>query len=416
MEKNNIIDLNKVDPDYNVFRYEKFKIDIKEKRINKLCMTEIINADLMIATFGEEVYAAGCKEVLTQGRKDIKAAGLDKVLIHYMYNYKNFIVAGTEDISDEDFERLIKGVYENYVHTTAHEARLSALSRFVLVFGEDLINRAKSAFYLNRNSQINYIIASDEKEAIEAENISDVEVFDLINYAISNDKVIPYYQGIYNNKLKKIDRYEALMRIADNTNQIYSPASFMKISKKYKLYNTLSKQLISQVLDDFRNIDSEFSINISLFDVENPEFLRWFISVADGYPNIHRLTIEFVETENYNSGQELYSFLNTMRDYGCKIAVDDFGVGFATYTSIIGLKPDIIKIDGEIIKNLTCSSDCRIILESINYMSKLINSKIVAEFVEDEHIQDILEEIKIDYSQGYYFSKPKPFEELNVNG
>ncbi len=414
MTSNHILDLNNVDSDYNVFRYEKFKIDIKDKKINKICMTEIVNADLMIATFGEDAYALGCKEVLTQGREDLKAAGLENVLIHYMYNYKNFIVAGTEDISDKDFETLMRQVYENYVHTTAHQAQLSALSRFVLVFGDDLINRAKSAFYHHRKSQNNYIIASNEKEVLVAENTSDIEIFNLINYAINNDKVIPYYQGLYNNNLGKVDRYEALMRISDKDGQIYNPGIFLEISKKYKLYPTLSKQLIGKVLDDFRYKETEFSINISLFDVENPEFIKWFIDLAKDYPNIHRLTVEFVETENYNSGQELHSFLNTMRDFGCKIAVDDFGVGFSTYTSIIALKPDVIKIDGEIIKNLTTSDDSRIILESINYMANLINCKSVAEFVEDKHIQQILIDEKIDYSQGYYFSKPKPIEELDI--
>ncbi len=414
MKDNPVIDLKLVDPNYNVFRYETFKIDLKEKRINKICMTEIVNADLMIATFGEDAYALGCKEVLTQGKEDLKSAGLENVLIHYMYNYKNFIVAGTEDISDEDFETLMRQVYENYVHSTAHEAKLSASSRFVLVFGDDLINRAKSALYLHKKSQNNFIIASNEKEILGEENISDVEIFNLINYAINNDQVIPYYQGIYNNKLGEVDRYEALMRISDSNGKIYNPGLFLETSKKYKLYHTLSKLLIGRVLDDFRDKESEFSINISLFDVENPEFIKWFIDLAEGYPNLHRLTLEFVETENYNSGQDLYSFLNTMRDLGCKIAVDDFGVGFATYTSIIALKPDIIKIDGEIIKNLPNSEDSKIILESINYMSNLINCKSVAEFVEDKHIQEILVNENIDYSQGYYFSKPKPLGDLEI--
>ncbi len=415
MEHNQYINLNEVDPDYNVFRYEKFKLDISEKKINKICMTEIVNADMMIATFGLSAYMDGCKEVLTQGRSDLVKMGLSDKLIHYMYNYKNFIVAGTENISDKDFGDIMEITYEHYVHSVAKESKLNALSRFVVVYGGDLIDRAQSAFYLHKKSQNNYIIASNERELLNTENRADVEIFNLLNYAINNDTIIPYYQGIYNNKRGVIDKYEALMRVADEDGKVYPPYEFLNTAKKFKLYHTLSKKMIDKALKDFELVQCQLGINLSLLDVENEDFASWFVERVKNYSNPSKLTIEFVETENYNSGEKLYTFLNTIREFGCKIAVDDFGVGFATYTSIISLKPDIIKIDGEIIKNLAKSNDSKIILESIIYMSNLINSKTVAEFVEDKDIQDIVMKEGVDYSQGYYFSKPQPFCKLGID-
>ncbi len=412
MNEKLLINLNEVDPDYNVFRYEKFKIDVEERKINKICMTEIINADMTIATFGAKAYSLGCKEVLTQGKEDVKAAGLENCLIHYTYNYKNFIVAGTQDISDDDFKAIMQKTYEQFVHSSSKEAELSALSRFVLVFGDDLVDRAKSAFYMHRNSQNNYIIASNERELLNTENRAAVEIFNLINYAINEDKIIPYYQGIHNNELGMIDKYEALMRISDAEGRIYPPGAFLETSKKFKLYHTLSKIMINKALNDFEDRISELCINISLFDVENEEFVSWFLNRVKEYKRPDKLTIEFVETENYNCGEKLYGFLNTMRGLGCKIAVDDFGVGFATYTSIISLKPDIIKIDGQIIKRLDTNEDSRTILESINYMSNLIGAKTVAEFVENNEIQEVLLAENVDYSQGFHFAKPQPIEEL----
>ncbi len=414
MSDNQFINLNEVDPNYNVYRYEKFKMDIKGRRINKICMTEIVNADMMIATYGEQAYVQGCKEILTEGRDAVKAMGLSDCLIHYMYNYKNFIVAGTEDISDADFEAIMQKTYEQFMHSSSKETKLSALSRFVLVFGGNLIDRAKSAFYMHRKSQNNYIIASNERERLNNSNRVDAEIFNLVNYAIAENKIVPYYQGIFNNKLNRIDKYEALMRISDANGKIYPPGVFLEISKKFKLYHSLSKQLIDNALNDFKDKQSELCINISLFDIENDEFTDWFVERVKDHPNPKQLTIEFVETENYNNGEKLYNFLNTIRSFGCKIAVDDFGVGFATYTSIISLKPEIIKVDGQIIKDLATSSDSKIILESINFMSNLINSKIVAEFVENSEIQSILMSENIDYSQGYYFAKPLPINELNI--
>ncbi len=415
MNGDRYIDLNEVHPDFNVFRLEKFKEDIKRLKINKICMTEIVNADMMIATFGLDSYALGCKEVLTQGRQDIQKMGLGHCVFHYIYNYKNFIVAATEDMSDKDFERLMQETYEQYMISTSKEAQLNALSRFVVVYGsEDIIDRAHSAFYFHRKSQNNYIVASNERELLNTENKQAVEIFDLINYAISEDKVIPYYQGIHNNASGEIDKYEALMRIKDADGKVYPPGMFLNIAKKYKLYHTLSRIMIEKVLSDFENNRKVICINISLFDVENTEFSNWFLERIKRFSNPDRLIIEFVETENYNTGEKLYAFLDDLREIGCEIAVDDFGVGFANYTSIISLKPDIVKIDGEIIKNLPVNPDSRTILESICFMANLIGSKTVAEFVEDEEIQRILIREKVDYSQGYHFAKPQPLEELDI--
>ncbi len=415
MTDNRYIDINEVDPQYNVYRYEKFKLDIEEKKINKICMTEIVNADLMIATFGEDLYASGCRDVLTQGRDVYREMGLSDCLIHYTHNYKNFIVAGTEDISDDQFEAIMYQTYQQFLHSSSESTELSALSRFVVVFGkEDMVNRAKSAFYLNKRSQNNYIIASNERAVLSQETASNVGIFNTINYAIEHNTVVPFYQGLYSNTNDKIEKYEALMRISDADGKIYSPGMFLDIAKRFKQYHTLSKMLIDRALNDFLGKKSELSINLSLFDVENDEFSEWFFDRLRKYPNPSQITIEFIETENYNSGEKLYSFLNEIRAIGCKIAVDDFGVGFATYTSIISLKPDIIKIDGQIVKNLYESVDSKIILNSICYMADLIGAETVAEFVETADIQQILVSAKVDYSQGYHFARPTPIEELDI--
>ncbi len=415
MDFNKIINIDEVDCAYNVYRYEKFKIDLETLNINKICMTEIVNADMMIATYGEEAYARGCREVLTVGRDAIRAMGLSDKLIHYAYNYKNFIVAGTDQISDEDFQELMYKTYKQFLHSSSTQVGLHALSRFVVAFGkEDLVNRAKSAFYLHRKSPINYIIASDEKNRIAEETKNNVGIFDLVNYAINNDTVIPYYQGIHNNKKGDIDKYEALMRIKDEEGNIHHPGTFLEVAKEFNLYSTISRRMIRKALEDFKDKDFELCLNISLLDVENEEFVKWFLRKLKTYPNTKNLTIEFVETENYNNGEKLYKFLTQVRDLGCKIAVDDFGAGFATFTSMISLKPDIIKVDGSIIKDLKNNADSRTILSTICYLSNLINAKIVAEFVETLDIQDVLIQESVDYSQGYLFGKPQPMEYLMV--
>ncbi len=412
MNDNNIVSPI-VDHRFQILSYEQYLLDLPVKKFSKICMTEIINADMMIATFGEDQYLKSCREILQMGNRAYEQLGLDKIIYVYIHSYKHFMAVANDDMSDEDFLAFMKKSHEQYELATSQETSLGGISRFALAFGDHLVDRVKSAYYVNRKLQNNFIVASDERERLAAETEHNVKIFELLNYALSNKKVVPFYQGIRNNQTGTIDKYEALMRIYDQHGHLYPPGLFLEAAKRLKLYLPLSKMLLDRALTDFENKTSELSLNISLFDIQSAEFKEWFLQRLRRHPSPSRITIEFVETENYNN-DILIGFLTKVKDIGCKIAVDDFGVGFATYSSIISLRPNIIKIDGDIIKNLLKNDDNNIILESVCYMARLINSDIVAEFVENSSIQDLVLQHEIHHSQGYYFAKPQPLHELCI--
>ncbi len=406
---------SRIDYRFHVASHRKYLEDIVEKKLTKLCMTEVVNADLSIAMVGEEQYIQGCREVLLTIEKTLEEYQLTSAVFLYCYNYKNFIVAANDNISNEDFTNLMQAFYQGYELATASNNNLSAVSRFVLVFGnEDMLNRATSAHYVNRTSQINFLVATNEKEKMREELQDKMRVFDLINYAITSDTIVPFYQGIHNNQTGKIDKYEALMRIYGPKGKLFTPASFLDAAKELKLYPKISKIMLDKAMNDFKDKECELSLNITLSDIQSEEFRLWFLDRLSKHPDPSKITIEFVETENYNTGDMLINFVNDAKNIGCKIAIDDFGVGFATYTSIVSLKPDILKIDGDIIKNLIKNAENQIILSSICYMTKLINAKVVAEYIENEQLQQIVTDNGIEFSQGYYFAAPKPFNEINV--
>ncbi len=403
-----------IDHRLKVLSYEQFLIDIKSMKFNKICMTEVINADMMIAIFGENQFYQTSAEILAMGNMAYKQMGIDNIIHIYAHTYKTFIAVANDDMSYDDFLNLMKVNHEQYELITARQTGLGGVSRFVLAFGDDLIDRCKSALYKNRNLPNNFIIAGNEKEELAEENNQNQNIFELLNYALKNDKVIPFYQGIYNNETCEIKKYEALIRIYDSDDKIHYPGSFLDASKQIKLYLSLSKTVIDKALKDFEGKESTVSLNISLIDIQSEEFKNWILKRLKQHKTPEKVVIEFIETENYNNNDELFEFLAEVRKIGCQIAVDDFGVGFATYSSIISLKPDIVKIDGDIIRTIAQNEDNVTILKSIKYMADLIGAKTTAEFVENKEIHDVLIQHSINFSQGYYFAKPEPFEKLNV--
>ncbi len=403
-----------IDHRFNILSYEQFVKDNAEMKFNKICMTEVVNADMMMATFGEEKYTRTSAEILAMGNMAYKQMGIDKLVHVYIHSYKTFMAVANSDMSDEDFYNLMKVNHEQYEIIRGQQTGLAGVSRFVVAFGDDLVNRSLSALYLNKNYQNNFIEENGEREILAAEQDGNVKVLELITDAIKCDRVVPFYQGLYDNKAQKINKYEALMRVYDADGKLYNPGAFLEAAKVLKMYLPLSKIMIDKVLTTFEGKESDVGINITLSDIQSEEFSAWMLDRLKKHPTPSKVIIEFVETENYNKGSELFDFLEKIREIGCKIAVDDFGVGFATYSSIISLRPDIIKIDGDIIKTLVTSENSRIILESVSYMADLIGASTTAEFVENAEIQEIVLQNIVDYSQGYHFAKPMPIEELEI--
>ncbi len=403
-----------IDVRFNVKSYEQFLIDNEVYKFNKICMTEVVNADMMMANFDEEKYYRTSAEILAMGNMAYKQMGIDNIIHVYIHSYKTFMAVANDSISDEDFYKLMKTNHEQYELIRGQQTGLSGVSRFAIAFGTDLVNRCLSAYYANKDLQNNFIEVTNEKEKLEQQREDLLKLFDVLTYALKNDKVVPFFHGIHNNKLNKITKYEALMRVIDEGGRIHYPASFLEAAKKLKLYLPLSKAMIDKSLKMFEGKESALSINISLYDVQSDDFREWFLPRLKAHPHPERVIIEFVETENYSNNNLLFEFLEEVRKLGCLIAVDDFGVGYATYTSIISLKPDIIKIDGDIIRTLVTRKDSNIILDSICYMARLIGSEIVAEFVENEDIQKIIVANSIESSQGYYFVKPESFDNLDI--
>jgi EAL domain-containing protein (putative c-di-GMP-specific phosphodiesterase class I) len=120
-----------------------------------------------------------------------------------------------------------------------------------------------------------------------------------------------------------------------------------------------------------------------------------------------QLTIEILETQEYESDQKVKAFIEDVYANGAIIAIDDFGSGYANFEYLSIIKSDIIKIDGSLIKNIDTNKNTRLIVETIINFVKKLNKKTVAEFVHNKVVYDIVNDLGVDYIQGYYMGEPK---------
>lgn len=238
-----------------------------------------------------------------------------------------------------------------------------------------------------------------------------MDLLEIIKTNIENKTVEPFLQAISCNKTSKIIKYEALMRIFDKEGKVILPINFIEKSKKYRLYTQLMLILIEKVISYIQEHQIHISINLNFSDILNPLIKNNIISKLEGKNIGKYLTIEILESEEINNFDLVNEFIQELKKYNVKIAIDDFGTGFSNYEYILKLNIDYIKIDGSLIKKIDEKIYSNLI-KSIVYFSKEQNIKIIAEFVSNIKILRYVKSLNIDYSQGYYISKPKTIQSI----
>lgn len=231
----------------------------------------------------------------------------------------------------------------------------------------------------------------------------------IISDAIENDRIFPYYQPILNNKTEKIEKYECLVRIIDSHGEIYSPTSFLDVAKKSRLYPKITRIMLKKAVERFRRTNYEFSINLSIEDFLNPYTVQFILLVLEENAEICKnINFEVIETEGVHNYTLFSQFLKSIRNFGCKIAIDDFGSGYSNFDHFIKMNADYLKIDGSLIKNIDTDNNAKIVVSNIVKFAKELNIKTIAEYVHSKSVYETVKEIGVDYSQGYYIGYPSP--------
>jgi EAL domain-containing protein (putative c-di-GMP-specific phosphodiesterase class I)/PleD family two-component response regulator len=253
-----------------------------------------------------------------------------------------------------------------------------------------------------------YYFFYDIKDHLIVEEKEIIRWLDLTKVLIKEEGIFPYYQAILDIKSGMIKKYEVLAR-AEVDGKIIAPFYFLDAAEKLGLTSSITKIMIQKSFQFFAKNDYEFSINIAQRDLLEGYLADFFKQKLELY-NIDpsRVTLEILETITVSvDNNHIQEELNTLKNMGFSIAVDDFGVENSNFGRLIDINLDIIKIDGYFIKNIVKSKKDRLIVESITSLAKTLGIKVVAEYVENEDILKIISDIGIDYAQGYYIGKPQ---------
>lgn len=234
---------------------------------------------------------------------------------------------------------------------------------------------------------------------------------DRIVEALENEGFELHFQGIYHTHDKSLAHLEALIRMKDvhAPGSLIMPANFIAHAETTGKIIDIDRWVIRQVIELLGSNPAIPSIALNIsgrsFDEPDlPDFINRLLLTHRVAPE--RLLVELTETAAVSDMRDAQRFIDALRATGCTVCLDDFGSGFASFAYLKQLKADVLKIDGLFIRDLPTDHDSQVFVRGMVSMARDMGKVTIAEFVENEQIFRMLEEIGIDLVQGYYMDKP----------
>lgn len=213
--------------------------------------------------------------------------------------------------------------------------------------------------------------------------------------------------------------FEVLLRMLDKNGKLIAPGIFLPIAERYNLSQPIDRWVFERTLDWMQSNSQQLnkfdhiSINLSGASLGDETLLQHIMQEVNRSKVLpQQIMFEITETAAISNLANATVFINTLSDFGCQFALDDFGSGLSSFAYLKQLPVNTLKIDGIFIKDILTNPIDAAMVKSINEIGHLMKLKTVAEFVENDAIKKKLEDIGIDFAQGYGIGKPQPIDNM----
>ena len=344
----------------------------------------------------------------------IKLSGLLAQLLPGMKLYKlsadEYALLQNETMRQHDIETLIATVItevESMViiyEEAEHSIRITAGATLSLDKG---MEKADIALKAARSQHKPYVIY-DESLNLEHQYEQNMRWLRRLKSAIDEKRIVSYYQPIFDNETRALKSYECLIRLVEPNGNVLQPNHFLPVAKKARLYLRLTQIMIESCCRHFSDRDDAFSINLSVDDILDEKTVQFIEEQIVSHGVGRRITFEILESEGIENYQEVSGFIKTMKQLGCRFAIDDFGSGYSNFEHLLHLDIDYIKIDGSLIRNLDSDENSLLIVEAIVNIAQKRQLACIAEYVHNQKVLETVQRLGIQFSQGYYLGAPQP--------
>lgn len=270
---------------------------------------------------------------------------------------------------------------------------------------EQLLTSVEMALSHAKHNAIDLVVFNEDLD-MRNELRENIEWTKRIKFAIQNQGILLFGQKIISNENQR-EKFETLMRLEDESGKLISPYFFLEHAKRARLYPSLTRIIVEQACQFFSGKECQFSLNLTIQDILNSETVAFILQRLQETDTCEQVIIELVESEGIENYEAVTAFIKQIKTLGGKVAIDDFGTGYSNFEYLTKIDVDFLKIDGSLIRNIHQDRNMYITVKTIVSFAKELDIKLIAEFVHCKEVQDIISELGIDMSQGYYFHEPE---------
>lgn len=235
-----------------------------------------------------------------------------------------------------------------------------------------------------------------------------------IRSALENDDFELMVQPIVRLEDRSIRHYEVLLRMRDEKHDIVMPAQFIPVAEQSGQIVAIDRWVLHHSVRALSRIEGiSLAVNLSGQSLHDEQLKRYLSTkLLESGADPHKLILEVTETAAVTDFATARGVLKSMRDLGCRTALDDFGVGFSSFHYLGQLPVDYIKIDGSFIRSLSTNPDSRVIVKAAADISAGFGKQTIAEFVDHETLIPLLASYGIEYGQGFHLGEPTPMKDV----
>jgi len=381
---------------------EKFLADKELYKGKELVMLNIKNFSHINSSYGFEIG---------DGILRLTVVRLQTILERKIYRIDSDEFIFISDEITNDIHHVNHHFNDDPLHVTKDDITIRIAFSFSVVHGgeEDALRKLTIALKDAKREPYKEFVYYQEQNVNNDFLKFNSYLYDAI-FAQQNARILPYFQGIRNNRTNEIIKYESLARL-EVDGKIYSPYFFIEIAKNSGFLVEITKIMIDKSFAHLSQHSKEItiSINITEDDLYSKKLKEYLLEkLAFYHLDSSQIVLEILEGVSAGGTHNNIIQLKELKELGFKLAIDDFGVEYSNFERINELDVDFIKIDGKYIKNLDTNPKSYKIAKAISEFASSMGIKVIAEFVENEAIQKVVEDIGIEFSQGYYFSVPSP--------
>jgi diguanylate cyclase (GGDEF)-like protein/PAS domain S-box-containing protein len=313
---------------------------------------------------------------------------------------------------------LVDRVGERAVHSEDCVLGRTTASVGVVVYGpgtemtgDQLLNDADLAMYEAKDDGGNRcVVYAAEHDGAPGVAVS-VSWPERIRRALDEQRLTLFAQPILDIASGEITRFELLLRMLGDDGEIIAPGAFLPVAERRGMIRAIDRWVVREAITLLESCGERIrlQVNISARSLTDRDFLGYIrTELAASGANPEALVFEVTETAAIANIDDARRFLTSLSDLGCGIAIDDFGAGFASFSYLMNLPFDELKIDGQFIRNLTTSPEDLVLVETLVRLARGLGKRTIAEYVGDDATLQLIGQLGVDFAQGFHVGEPAP--------